>query len=172
MKRSTLPFTKISEGINKDAVQTILQKLSSALESEPDIAFAYLFGSVARGRSGPLSDVDVAVYFHPAGDSRSRFDRRIKLMSKLGKALSRDDVDVVPLQDAPLDLAFEILAYGKLIFSKDNGQKADFIFETLRRYHDEAYRRKFQWEVIRDEVKRGVYGRPPGSYSRAPQETA
>jgi predicted nucleotidyltransferase len=147
-------------------MQEILQKLSSALESEPDIAFAYLFGSVAKGRSGPLSDVDVAVYFHPAGDARSRFKRRLQLMSKLGKALQRDDVEVVPLQDAPLDLAFEILAQGKLIFSKDDGQKADFVFETLRKYHDEAPRRKFEWDVIHDEVKRGVYGRPPRSYSR------
>jgi hypothetical protein len=153
-------------------MEELLQKLSPVLETDPDITFAYLFGSVAKGRSGPLSDIDVAVYFHPAGDSRSRLDRRIKLMSKLGKVLSRDDVEVVSLQDAPLDLAFEILAYGKLIFSKDKGQKADFIFETLRRYHDEAYRRKFEWEVIRDEVKRGVYGRPPRSYSRAHQEAA
>jgi hypothetical protein len=148
-------------------MQEILKKLSGTLEAEPDIAFAYLFGSVAKGRSGPLSDVDVAVYFHPAGDSRSRFKRRLLLMSKLGKALRRDDVEVVPLQDAPLDLAFEILAQGKLIFSKDDGQKADFVFETLRKYHDEAPRRKFEWDVIRDEVKRGVYGRPPRSYSRA-----
>jgi len=150
----------------------ILQKLSSALESEPDIAFAYLFGSVAKGRSGPLSDVDVAVYFNPTADARSRFNRRLKLMSMLGKALARDDVEVVALQDAPLDLAFEILAHGKLIFSKADGPKADFIFETLRRYHDEAPRRKFEWEVMRDEVKRGAYGRPPRSYSRATQKAS
>jgi len=148
-------------------MQEILKKLSQALETEADITFAYLFGSIAKGRSGPLSDVDVAVYFYPAGDSRSRFTRRLQLMSKLGKALQRDDMEVVPLQDAPLDLAFEILAYGKLLFSKDDGQKADFTFETLRKYHDDAQRRKFEWDVIRDEVKRGAYGRPPRSYSRA-----
>lgn len=116
----------------------ILQKLATALESEPDIAFAYLFGSVAKGRSGSLSDIDVAVYFHSVGDARSRFTRRLELMSKLSRALRRDDVDVVSLQDAPLDLAFEILAHGKLIFLKDPAQKAAFIFVTLRKYHDAA----------------------------------
>jgi hypothetical protein len=153
-------------------MQEILQKLPRALESESDIAFAYLFGSVAKGRSGPLSDVDVAVYFHPAGDSRSRFKRRLQLMSKLGKALQRDDVEVVPLQDAPLDLAFEILAYGKLLFSKDDGQKADFIFETLRKYHDDAQRRKFEWDVIRERIKNGTYGYPPRNYSRSPRQAS
>ncbi len=108
---------------NEIAMQELLQKLSRALKSEPDITFAYLFGSVAKGRSGPLSDVDVAVYFHPAGDSPSRFKRRLQLMSILGRTLRRDEVDVVPLQDAPLDLTFEILAHGRLIFSKADAQK-------------------------------------------------
>lgn len=70
-------------------MQEILQKLSTALEPESDIAFAYLFGSVAKGRSGPLSDVDVAVYFHPGANAHLRFNRRINLMAKLGKALAR-----------------------------------------------------------------------------------
>lgn len=153
-------------------MKELLQILSRTLESEPDIVFAYLFGSVAKGRSGPLSDVDVAVYFSPAGNARSRFDRRLQLMSKLGKALQRNDVDVVPMQDAPLDLAFEILADGKLIFSKDDGQKADFIFETLRRYHDEAYRRKFEWEVIRERIEKGTYGHPPRNYSRSSRQAS
>jgi predicted nucleotidyltransferase len=153
-------------------MQEILQKLSSGLESEPDIAFAYLFGSVAKGRNGPLSDVDVAVYFHPASDSRLRFNRRLNLMTKLSRALQRDDVEVVSLHDAPLDLAFEILAYGKLIFSKADEQKADFIFATLRKYHDAAPRRKFEWDVLRERIKNGTYGYPPRSYSRATRQAA
>jgi hypothetical protein len=153
-------------------MQEILQKISLALDPEPDIAFAYLFGSVATGRSGPLSDVDVAVHFHPAGEARSRFKRRLQLMSKLAKALKRDDVDVVPLQDAPVDLAFEILKHGKLIFSKDEAAKATFVFETLRKYHDEAPRRKFEWEVIQEELEKGTYGLASGSDPREAQKAS
>lgn len=153
-------------------MQEILQKISQAFDVEFDIAFAYLFGSVAKGRSGPLSDVDVAVYLHPAGDARSRFKRRLQLMSKLSKTLKRDDVDVVPLQDAPVDLAFEILKHGKLIFSKDDADKATFVFETLRKYHDEAPRRKFEWEVIREELEKGTYGLPSASDPREAQKAS
>ncbi|MDZ7362827.1 MAG: nucleotidyltransferase domain-containing protein [candidate division KSB1 bacterium] len=152
-------------------MQELLHNLSRALKSEPDIAFAYLFGSVAKGRSGPLSDVDVAVYFD-ADNARSRFDRHLQLMSKLAKALQQNDVDVVSLQDAPVDLAFEVLAHGKLLFSKDDAQKVDFIFKILRKYHDEAQRRQFEWDVIREEIKRGTYGHPPRSYSRPAQKAA
>lgn len=71
----------------KLSMQEILLKLSRALDTEPDVAFAYLFGSMAKGRSGPLSDVDVAVYFSPEGSRGSRFDRQLELTTKLGRAL-------------------------------------------------------------------------------------
>jgi hypothetical protein len=153
-------------------MQEILQKISQALNAEPDVAFAYLFGSVAKGRSGPLSDVDVAVYLSPTGDARSRFKRRLQLMSKLSKTLKRGEVDVVPLQDAPVDLAFEILKHGKLIFSKDDEAKVTFVFEALRKYHDEAWRRKFEWEVIREELEKGTYGLASASDPREAQKAS
>jgi len=31
-----------------------------------DIAFAFLFGSQARGSATKLSDIDIAIYFYPA----------------------------------------------------------------------------------------------------------
>lgn len=153
-------------------MQEIFQNLSQALKCERDIAFAYLFGSMARGRSGALSDVDVAVYLEPAGDPSSRFKRRLQLMARLGHVLQYDDVDVVPLQDAPVDLAFEILAYGRVILCNNAEAKAIFVFETLRRYHDGKQRRKFEWDVIRDEIRRGRYGYPARSHSRPPQEAS
>jgi predicted nucleotidyltransferase len=43
----------------------IASALKERLEQEPDVVVAYLFGSVARGTAGPLSDVDVAVLLRP-----------------------------------------------------------------------------------------------------------
>lgn len=40
--------------------------LKNYFENRKDIAFAFLFGSQARGLATSLSDVDIAVYFHPA----------------------------------------------------------------------------------------------------------
>ncbi|CAN5785535.1 hypothetical protein BH23GEM5_BH23GEM5_07790 [soil metagenome] len=39
----------------------LLPLLRELLDNEPGIGFAYLFGSVAKGRTHPASDVDVAV---------------------------------------------------------------------------------------------------------------
>lgn len=157
---------------NEIAMQELLQKLSRTLESEPDIAFAYLFGSVAKGRNGPLSDVDVAVYFSPEGDARSRFRRQIQLTSKLSNTLERDDIDVVRLQDAPLDLAREIVEHGKLLFCHDDNLRVDFVFRVVRDYLDAEPLRKLEWEALKAYFEDENYGRPTRRYPRPPKKAA
>ena len=39
-----------------------IKKLSSFFETVPEADFAYLFGSFAKDRITPLSDIDVAVH--------------------------------------------------------------------------------------------------------------
>ncbi|MGR3310288.1 MAG: type VII toxin-antitoxin system MntA family adenylyltransferase antitoxin [Candidatus Brocadiales bacterium] len=48
----------MNSDIDKDA-------LKRYFENRKDITFAFLFGSQARGKVTKLSDVDIAVYFHP-----------------------------------------------------------------------------------------------------------
>jgi len=43
-----------------------IKTLRNYFESRKDVAFAFLFGSQARGTATRLSDVDIAVYFYPA----------------------------------------------------------------------------------------------------------
>ena len=42
-----------------------IETLKSYFSAREDIAFAFLFGSHARGMATKLSDVDIAVYFYP-----------------------------------------------------------------------------------------------------------
>lgn len=44
----------------------MLNELRRGLEAEPDVAYAVLFGSTARGTGRPDSDADVAVELIPA----------------------------------------------------------------------------------------------------------
>jgi predicted nucleotidyltransferase len=43
-----------------------IEALKHYFENRKDIAFAFLFGSHARGTATKLSDIDLAVYFYPA----------------------------------------------------------------------------------------------------------
>ena len=48
--------------------KNLLSKLTLYFEKRSDIAFAFIlvFGSLAKGTATNRSDVDIAVYFHPA----------------------------------------------------------------------------------------------------------
>ncbi len=50
---------------NLAAIEDLKRRLKPAFEKFPAVKFAYLFGSVAEGEAGPLSDIDIAVYLDP-----------------------------------------------------------------------------------------------------------
>ena len=58
-----------------------------------EIAAAYIFGSVATGRTRPDSDVDVAVLLTRPLPSNRLLKYRLNLMADLGSALQRSNVD-------------------------------------------------------------------------------
>jgi hypothetical protein len=43
----------------------LIEKLKEYFSQREDIAFAFLYGSQAKGNANRLSDVDIAVYFYP-----------------------------------------------------------------------------------------------------------
>lgn len=43
----------------------LIEKLKEYFSQRGDIAFAFLYGSQAKGHANRLSDVDIAVYFYP-----------------------------------------------------------------------------------------------------------
>jgi hypothetical protein len=74
------------------------------------VVVAYLFGSLAQGDAGPLSDVDVAVLLGdnlPPGEALAL---RLQLMEALGRALCVGRVDVVVLNDAPYLLQHRVIS--------------------------------------------------------------
>ena len=57
---------------------------------------AYLFGSVACGSAGPLSDIDLAVLL-PTDDLGVCTDLRLELYADCCRVLKRNDIDIVLL---------------------------------------------------------------------------
>lgn len=95
---------------------------------ELGVASAYLFGSHAAGRAHRESDVDLGILLlwdrYPT--SRDRFEARVDLISDLGAALGRNDLDVVILNDAPPLFGRRIVYEGRRVFLGDPG--ADHVF--------------------------------------------
>lgn len=111
----------------------VIQTLETLLDREPDIAFAYLFGSFLDGQ--PFHDVDVGVYFQ-ADRGLDSTDRSLDIALRVSEQLSLP-VDVRPLEQAPLSFRFHVLR-GRLLVSHKEDLLSDVIEETARRYLDMA----------------------------------
>ncbi|MGH8190114.1 MAG: type VII toxin-antitoxin system MntA family adenylyltransferase antitoxin, partial [Rhodanobacteraceae bacterium] len=87
-----------------------LQELAKRLAAEPDVAFASVFGSVARGTARPDSDIDVGVLLDaPLGSARRR-----ELVEALAQVTGRP-VDLVDLREAGPELLLSALRGERLI---------------------------------------------------------
>ena len=111
-------------------IESRLSTLGDALRESPGLRFAYLFGSAAKGRLGPTSDVDIAAYFDPSADL---LDGRLEALRRATRHLGTDEVDLVVLNTAPIALVARIL-------------------DTRRVLHDAApfLRQRFESRAVRE----------------------
>jgi len=116
-------------------VETSLeQRIIQVLGGRPDVIAAYLFGSMARGTNRPDSDADIAVLFD-ASPPRRLDGPRLNLEGDLEKVLGRP-VDLVVLNDAPVDLRIRVLRDGRLLVDRARGTRIAFEVQTRNEAFD------------------------------------
>ena len=113
--------------------------LSEIFQSEPDVLAAWLFGSVAKGRATPLSDVAFAILLR--NDAPAGLDRLVlldRLARRLAKALgmSEREVDVEPLNDQAIVFQYDVIRTGQLIYERDPKACRLFAWRVVTRYLD------------------------------------
>ena len=111
----------------------IKRGVSRCLSKRREIDAAYVFGSVATGRTRRDSDVDVAVLIARPMPSKRAFGYRLDLIADLGSALHRSDVEVVILNDASPLLAHRVLSKGTLVFERSASARIGFQVRTASR---------------------------------------
>jgi len=99
-----------------------VNKLVENLKTHPQITAVILFGSYAKGKIKPLSDVDIAVILK---------DRSME--AEIASFSSRV-LDVVPFHRLPLYIQFEVFKYGKVLFVKDREHFLELKKRVLRDY--------------------------------------
>lgn len=80
----------------------------------PGLVSLYLFGSVVAGRAHRESDVDLGALldWRAYPDSGARFEAQLRLAALLSRAVGRDDLDLILLNDAPPGLARHVVTRG------------------------------------------------------------
>ena len=94
-------------------VETALAEVAA---SEPAVVAAYVFGSLARGTAGPLSDVDVGLLVVGIDEAAGVCDRA---MDALSRRLRTSRVDVVSLADVPMPLRYRVIRDGSIVLRRD-----------------------------------------------------
>ncbi|MDD9979875.1 MAG: nucleotidyltransferase domain-containing protein [Gammaproteobacteria bacterium] len=111
--------------------ERVVHTVTVALESEPDLVYAYLHGSFLT--DGDFHDVDVGVHFGTPADQR--LTRVLNLAARLTREAGFP-VDVRALDDAPLAFRFQVFRTGRLLLTRDEERLADCMERTIREYLD------------------------------------
>lgn len=120
------------------------------------VVFAYLFGSQAKGKVGPLSDIDIAVCVDESVARDERFDLRLEVLGKLTDLFKTDNIDLVVLNDAPPLLAHRVLREGVLLFSKDDRVRLEFETKAVLKYLDwKPYLEKYTRQALGSGAEHG-----------------
>jgi len=109
-----------------------LHSFFSDKKNEPCIDLAYIFGSRADGKVGPISDYDIAVLYAKLHAP----DLRYELAHKLKKKLMTDRVDLLVLNDAPIELRYAAIASGIVVYEVNVKTRVEYEALTLSLYGD------------------------------------
>jgi predicted nucleotidyltransferase len=111
----------------------LLQTLCAKAATLPSLQLLYLFGSRVDGEIGPMSDYDLAVLLDREADRRYM---RALLAHEFAFLLQTDRVDVVVLNDAPIELAYAVIAQGDRLFERSIAVRVEYEAQVMSRYGD------------------------------------
>lgn len=114
------------------------QKFTKELE-KLHVNTAYLFGSQARGKTGPLSDYDIGILLEENTEISKYFNLKLKLMSCFGGFYKTGKIDLIILNSCPLILSMNIIKEGKIIYELDREYRIAFESQVMNRYLDRLY---------------------------------
>ena len=101
-----------------------IDKIIEPLRKNRDVLTIYLFGSYARGREKPFSDIDICVI----ADKDANRDEILSHSSK--------KIDISIFHELPLTMRFRVIKEGKLLFSRDELKLHRIIVATIKSYLD------------------------------------
>jgi predicted nucleotidyltransferase len=101
-----------------------IDKIIEPFKKNRGVISIYLFGSYARGREKPFTDIDICVV-------ADRDANRDEILSHSSKK-----IDISIFHDLPLSMRFRVIKEGKLLFSRDELKLHRIIVATIRSYLD------------------------------------
>ena len=111
------------------------ERIKEILTGHEEIIVAYIYGSTAKGTERTGSDLDIGLLLKDDFKSNSLYTARIAGEIEEGCRLQRE-VDVRMLNDKPLTFLHQVLKYGTVVFTRDEGKRVEFETGVYDRYLD------------------------------------
>jgi predicted nucleotidyltransferase len=127
----------------KDEIARVAQTL-------PYLKLVILFGSAAKGRLTPHSDVDIAV----AADFVLSFEEKTDLMIRFSEALHRE-VDLIDLNAVSGPILQEVFGSGQIIVKKSTSLLVNLL---KKMWYHQADMMPYINMIVKEQLKRFVNG--------------
>lgn len=101
-----------------------IEKIVEDLKNYKEVIAIILFGSYAKGKEKPISDIDIAVIADGLEEEISCYSSRL--------------IEVVPFFRLPLYIQFEVLKYGKVLYVGNEEKFMEVKRKVLRDYLEMA----------------------------------
>lgn len=100
-----------------------IELLKKYFSGRSDVLMAFIFGSYAKGRAMPESDLDIAVYFKPQGrvmewGENAVYPHEYEIWLNIEK-IAGMDTDLIVLNRASPNIVFDVLKTGLVLSIKD-----------------------------------------------------
>jgi len=125
-----------------------LKKRLHAVFKDSAIQLAYLFGSHAKGKIGPLSDVDIAALWPETETSPTLAS--LKLQAKVQARLKDERIEIGPLNNQANSFCYQVIKDGICIFGAEQ-IRVSYETRIISEYLDFSYFAK-QYDLIFDKA--------------------
>jgi len=131
-------FKSQLESVKEKTIEEIKNILREYFQKHSEIEVAYIFGSIAQGRTSALSDIDIAIIINDqqVNVKTYRYGYKAEILADLIKLFKTNNIDLVILNEASILLKHQVLYFGKLIYTKNERRRIAFQIDTINKYND------------------------------------
>ena len=127
-----------------------IPRILESISTDDAVVALFIFGSGAKGRLKPLSDLDFGVLLSKELGKKERFQKQLALIGFFNETFKTDEVDLVLMNDAPIRFSYNILKDGKLHICSDRTELVNFVEKTVKFYLDfRFFRDAFDREYLK-----------------------
>ena len=118
-----------------------LDGLLQQVRVDIDVCAVFLFGSVAKGITNSLSDVDICIVLNDKLDDLTMSHKKLEYLSLV-------DYDISIFQQLPLYIRQRVIREGIVLFCRNEDRLYELVFKTIKEFKD--------FKPIYDEYLEGV----------------